>query len=371
MHGLEVLLNHVRRGLLFTAVLGAGAALTACGGGGDGEVAPAPAAPVTGTLGLVAGALDGIPLRALDGPGPVARFNLASGVAADGRGNVYVADTATGTIRKIAADNRVSTLAGSIDATGSVGVNGASFSGPAGMTIDAAGNTYVTDGYPVSVNFVLDFFWNRVRKVTPEGQVTTLPLPGPEDFRNPILGPGIAVDAASNVYVVRSGAIRKFTQDGAMTNVTAPEVFRAISSLALDKAGNVYFGYQNSIRKIVPGKAEVVLAGSGAAGFADGAGDQARFDFAEYAISRSSINLMTSLAVDSAGNVYVADSNNFAVRRISPDGRVTTIAGRPGVQQIRLGELPGGLASPRGLALDGDKTLYVTTSTAVLRIDLR
>jgi hypothetical protein len=322
-------------------------------------------------LSLVAGAIDGSLSRALDGPGPLARFNLASGVAADGRGNAYVVDTVDSTIRKISADNQVSTLAGSIYATGSVGANYATFAGPGGMTIDAAGNTYVTDGYPVSGVFILDFYWNRVRRITPEGVVTTLPLPGPEDFRNAILGPGIAVDAAGNVYVVRAGAIRKFTQDGVMTNVTAPEVTRYISSLAVDKAGNVYFGYQNTIRKIVPGQAEVVLAGSGATGYADGAGAQARFDFADYSDSRNGISLMTSLAIDSVGNVYVADTNNFAVRRISPDGRVTTIAGRPGVQQIQPGELPAALASPRGLALDGDRKLYVTTATAVLRIDLR
>ena len=156
-----------------------------------------------------------------------------------------------------------------------------------------------------------------------------------------------------------------------MSNVTAPEVVRYISSLAVDKAGTVYFGYQNTIRKIVPGQAEVVLAGNGTAGYADGAGDQARFDFPEYSLTRYNLQVMTSLAVDSVGNVYVADANNFAVRRISPDGRVTTIAGRPGVQEIQTGELPAGLASPRGLALDGDKTLYVTTLSTVLRIDLR
>ena len=386
--------------MLFAAVLGAGAALTACGGGGGGEAipvpapglgsapptapsvggAPAPAVPppaspaaqTPGTLSFVAGAVDGSQSRALDGPAPLARFALASGLAADGRGNVYVADSLDGTIRKVSADNQVSTLAGSIYATGSVGVNYASFAGPTGMTIDAAGNTYLTDGYPASgCCFITDFWWHRVRRVTPEGVVTTLPLPSPQEVRNVISGPGIALDAAGNVYIVAGGVIRKFTQGGAMTNITAPEVTRYISSLAVDKAGNVYFGYRNTIRKIVPGQPEVVVAGSGVAGYADGAGDQARFDFPEYALYPYNLLRMTSLAVDSIGNVYVADSNNFTVRRISPDGQVTTIAGTAGVQQIQLGELPAGLAPPRGLALDGDKTLYVTTATAVLRIDLR
>lgn len=410
MQDIHDLFARVRRGLLFTALLGAGSALTACGGGGGGGVdspSPAPASgpapvpapppmpvpapepapvpvPVSGTLSLVAGAIDGTQppgtintpsSAALDGPASLARFRMASGVAADWRGNVYVADTLDGTIRKI-ADNQVSTLAGSIYATGSVGLNYASFKGPTGMAIDAAGNTYVTDNYQVGgYNFVNNFWWSQVRKTTPEGVVTTLPLAGSTkisfDPSDAISGPGIALDAAGNVYVVLRGAIRKFTQAGVMTNVTAPEVVRYISSLAVDKAGNVYFGYRNTIRKIVPGQAEVVLAGSGVAGYADGVGEQAVFDFPDYRLDQYNLLRMTSLAVDSVGNVYVTDSNNFAVRRISSDGRVTTIAGLPGVEATQLGPLPGTLASPRGLALADDKTLYVTTTSAVLRIDLQ
>lgn len=341
--------------------------------------------PVSGTLSLAAGAVDDTstppkpintqPTAVLDGPALLARFRMASGVAADGRGNVYVADTLDGTIRKLGPDKQVSTLAGSIYATGSVGGNYSSFLGPTGIATDAAGNSYVTDGYQVGgYNFVNKFWWRQVRKTTPEGVVTTVLSYGteiPPLFPDAIAGPGIAVDAANNLYVVRGGAIRKFTQAGVMTNVTSPEVVRYISSLAVDKAGTVYFGYLNTIRKIVPGQAEVILAGSEVAGYADGTGDQARFDFPAYSLFTFTLDRMTSLAVDSVGNVYVADSNNFAVRRISPDGRVTTVAGRPGVQQIQTGELPGGLAAPRGLALDGDKTLYVTTTSALLRIDLR
>ncbi len=409
MHEINDLFIRARRGLLLAALLCTGSALTACGGGGGGDTpvsapvsgpaqpptleptpAPAPGAvsapapvPVAGTLSLVAGAVDGTPVpkttntpatAVLDGPALLARFRMASGVAADGRGNVYVADTLDGTIRKIAG-GQVSTLAGSIYATGSTGVNYASFAGPTGMAIDAAGNSYVTDGYQVGgYNFINKFWWRQVRKTTPEGVVTTLLSYGteiPPLFPDAISGPGIAVDAAGNVYVVRGGAIRKFTQTGVMTNVTAPEVVRYISSLAVDKAGNVYFGYRNTIRKIVPGQAEVILAGSEVAGYADGTGEQARFDFPAYSLFTFNLERMTSLAVDSVGNVYVADSNNFAVRRISPDGRVTTIAGRPGVQQVQPGELPAGLDAPRGLALDGDGKLYVTTISAVLRIDLR
>ena len=403
MDDLDGLFSSVRRGMLFTAVLGAGAGLTACGGGGGGEMVAAPApgpaqappvppaaaaaapmpvltpgtnptpTPMAGTLSLVAGTTDpgASSDRAIDGTGPGVRFMLAGGISADGRGNVFVADTGANTIRQISASGEVSTLAGTPIATASTNQFFTTFSRPAGMTIDGSGNLYVTDGFTTS-SFIVNRYWTSVRKVTPQGEATTLPLPTfVPGIPQPILGPGIAVDGTGSVYLAFAGTIRKFTPAGVMTNVTAPEVTRYTSSLAVDKAGNVYFGYQNTVRKIAPGQAEVVLAGSGAAGYVDGNGVQAAFDFPEYKLVGVADAYLTGLAVDSVGNLYVADSNNFAVRRISPDGRVTTIAGRPGVQQIQLGELPAGLAAPRGLALDGDTTLYVSTATAVLRIDLR
>ena len=157
--------------------------------------------------------------------------------------------------------------------------------------------------------------------------------------------------------------------DGTVVNVTAPEVRRTIDSIAVDGRGNVYFGHDNMVKKIAPGQAEVLLAGSAVAGSADGSGDQARFNFGSNRGSTFPL-LETSLAVDSAGNVYVADNGNHTIRKISPAGVVTTVAGQAGVAGLETGPLPGELTSPGGLALQWDKTLYVTSGGALLKIEL-
>jgi sugar lactone lactonase YvrE len=194
----------------------------------------------------------------------------------DSAGNLYVADTFNATIRKITASGSVSTLAGTAGSRGDADGTGsaAQFNNPSGVAVDAAGNVYVADTYN-----------QTIRKITPTGMVTTL---------------------AGSVGI--SGG-----NDG--TGIYA--LFNQPGGLAVDASGNVYVADTGNatIRKITPGGVVITLAGvPGIAGLGDSAGGIALF------------NQPHGLAVDGAGNIYVADTGNAAIRKIAPDGTVTTLA---------------------------------------------
>jgi sugar lactone lactonase YvrE len=293
-----------------------------------------------------------------DGPGAQARFQLPNNVAVDHAGTVYVADTANNVIRKIAPDGTASTLAGTAGIHGSEdGAGGAGgqarFWAPFGIAVDAAGTVYVAD----TAN-------NTIRKITPDGIVSTLAgaagRPGKADglgvnarFRNPW---DVAVDRAGNVWVadMSNSAIRKITPDGEVSTFAGqPGMigsadgfginarFNDPFALAVDGANNIYVADSgnNTIRKISPEGTVVTLAGKAErAGNRDGDVETARFWNPQ------------GLAVDRAGNVYVADTGNNAVRQITPAGVVSTL-----VQ-------PGGattLNSPGGVAVDDAGNIYV------------
>jgi len=266
-----------------------------------------------------------------DGTGVNAQFSGPRGVTVDSSGNLYVADSQNYAIRKITSAGVVTLLAGipealtppnsislspgpPVDGTGSA----AHFDQPSGIVADSAGNLYVTDGS------------GTIRMVTAAGVVTTLaggPLtgtgsPGQDgigaaaEFDNPL---GIAIDAGGNLYVADSGndTIRKVSPNG---NVTT------LAGLAT-KFGNT-----------------------------DGTGSTARF------------SNPTGVAVDASGNVFVADSGNFVVRKITPAGLVSTFAGTAGV----LGSADGtGSAAQfdalNGIAIDANGNLYVADANNTIR----
>ena len=213
----------------------------------------------------------------LDGTGSVARFSFPAGVAVDTNGTLFVADKNNHTIRQVTAAGVVTTLAGS---AGVLGTNddtasAARFNNPMGVAVDSSNYLYVAD----SGN-------HTIRKVTAAGVVTTL---------------------AGSAGV--SG-----TNDG----TGSAALFNAPSGVAVDTAGNVYVADHDNhaIRKVTPGGVVTTLAGSpGTLGWSDGTNGAALFD------------KPSGAAVDSTGNVFVADSGNSIIRKVTSNGVVTTLAG--------------------------------------------
>jgi hypothetical protein len=303
-----------------------------------------------------------------DGAGSAARFNLPQGVAVDTSGNIYVVDCRNCTIRKVTPAGVVTTIAGTAGVAGSADGTGsaAGFRYPLGIAADSNGNLYVTD----SGN-------NTIRMITPAGAVTTLVgtagAAGSADgtgssarFNNPW---SIAVDSAANLYVADTNnhAIRKISPAGAVTTLAgtpgvpggadgagAGASFRSPEGVAVDGSGNVYVAdtVNHTIRKVTPAGLVSTLAGTaGLYGYVDGTGSSARFD------------LPAALAVDGSGNVYVADSVNCLVRMITPAGVVTTLAG----DADTYGSADGTGANARldydqGIAVDGAGDVYIADS---------
>jgi sugar lactone lactonase YvrE len=315
---------------------------------------------VTTLAGLAAGSGGSV-----DGTNTTARFLAVQSVAVDPAGNLYAADTGNNTIRKITPAGVVTTLAGQPGVQGST--NGVStnalFWRPTGITLDSSTNLYVVD----SGN-------HTIRKITPAGVVSTLAgtagsygyadgTNGAARFRSPA---GIAADAGSNLYVADFGnaVIRKITPAGvvttfagvASTNIspdgtTNASLFLMPCGVAVDSSSNVYVADtgNHAIRVVTPAGVVSTLAGLvGISGTADGAGSAARFCFPH------------GIAVDSSSNIYVADTFGWTVRKITPAGVVSTIAGTAGNGGVADDKGPGAqFYYPYGLAVDGASNLYV------------
>src|SRR3954469_22298208 len=215
-----------------------------------------------------------------DAAGGAAQFSKPTGIAVDTSGNIYVADTFNHTIRKITPTGVVKTVAGLVGVSGTTDAFGlaARFNQPAGIAVDATGFLYVGD----TAN-------HTIRKITPAGAVSTL---------------------AGSASV--SGSI----------NATGTNAqFNLPQGVAVDASGNVYVAdYGNhTIRVITPAGVVSTLAGlAGNPGSIDDVGSNARFYQPE------------GVAVDAAGFVYVADTANGTIRRISPTGDTITFAGLAG-----------------------------------------
>lgn len=297
--------------------------------------------------------------------GTAAQFSGPWSVAADAANNIYVADTGNNVIRKIDASGVVSTFAGMVGSTGStdgVGTN-ALFSHPIGVAVDRSNNVYVAD-----------FNNSTIRKINPNGTVSTLAglagNSGSTDatgsaarFNGPA---GVTVDTNGNVYVADNYncTIRKITPSAAVSTLAGTPLaygsvdatgsaarFRYPSGVAVDNAGNVYVAdtLNSTIREVTSGGVVTTLAGfAGSSGAADGTGNSARFSYPN------------GVAVDSAGNVYVADSNNHIIRKVTPVGVVTTLAGLSGHYGTNDGN--GSIVRfnfPDGLALDSAGNIFV------------
>ena len=291
-----------------------------------------------------------------DGTNSAARFNYPAGVAVDTSGNVYVADEGNNTIRKVTPLGTnwvVTTLAGLAGSAGSANGTGsnARFYLPFGLAVATNGNVYVGD---------MGDTYGTIRKVTSGGVVTTLAT----GFNAPY---GVAVDSAGNVYVADTdnNAIRKVTSGGVVTTLAgsvgsfgtndgtgSAALFYSPFGLTVATNGNVYVADSgnNTIRKVTPAGVVTTLAGlaSNNTGSTDGTGSAARF------------NGPANMAVDTNGNVYLADSGNNTIREVTPEGVVTTLAGLAG----HAGSADGTNSAarfnlPYGVAMDSAGNLYV------------
>ncbi len=308
--------------------------------------------------------------NALGDGGPATSANLVepTGVAIDALGNLYIADYMDNRIRKVNTDHVITTVAGTgnSDATGD-GQPGAStgIHLPWGVAVDSVGRVYFVERST-----------HRIRMLDVLGIVHTVAGTGTPGFsgdgklatsaqlNNPF---GVTLDSLGNVYIADTSnhRIRKVTTDGIINTVagsgqasssdaTGPATKVGIFnpySVAVDNAGQLYIAEGNRIRKVDTAGNISTFAGNGSAAFAGDGGPA----------TKASLQTPQGVAVDGAGNVYIADSFNNRVRKVDTAGNISTIAG---------GHLGGGfgdggpateasLAQPIGLAFDGAGNLYI------------
>lgn len=314
-----------------------------------------------------------------DGPGITARFNNPADVAVDSATNIYVADEFNCTIRKMTPAGTnwiVTTLAGSPRLVGFAdGTNGtATLNGPSGVAVDGSGNVFVADQSN-----------NTIRRVTPNGVVTTLagmaPLFGSQDGSNSVARfnrpYGLAVDGNGNIYVTDSGnyTVRKMTQigtnwavttiagtagqtgnfDGTNGTVRFGAFVNGPRSIAVDGSGNLILADvgNSTIRKLTAVGTNWIastIAGNGNIGTQDGTNSGAQF-YNPYGV-----------ALDVAGNIYVTDGDNL-IRKMTPQGTnwvVKTIAGNTApFQNVDGTGTAAGFFAPEGLRVDSAGNVYV------------
>ena len=304
------------------------------------------------------------------GPATSAELQNPWGVAVDKAGNVYIADQTNNRIRKVDTNGNITTVAGNGTAgytADGVSATSTELNNPYNVTLDKAGNIYIADYYN-----------SRVRKVDTNGIITTVAGNGTygntgdggaatsAELSYPI---GLAVDSAGNIYIgdYFNNRVRKVDTTGTITTVagtgtagytgdgttaTSAEI-NGPNGVALDTAGNIYIAdyYNNVIRKVSTAGIITTVAGNGNQGFS---GDGGMATSAE-------LYRPWTVAVDSAGNLFIGDEGNDRVRRVDTSGTITTIAGNGtlGYSGDAGPALSAEFYYPTGVALDSAGYLYV------------
>jgi hypothetical protein len=312
-----------------------------------------------------------------------AQLNQPFNTAIDAAGNLYIADELNSMVRKVTPGGTITTVAGT-GTTAYGGDGGAATSAeldlPFGVAVDGAGNLYVAD----TGN-------QRVRKVTPGGTITTVAGTGTGGYNGDsitatsaeLYSPeAVAVDSAGNLYIADNGnqRVRKVTSGGTITTVagtgtagyngdniaaTSAEL-NSPTGVSVSGAGNLYIADESNsrIRMVTPAGIITTVAGNGTAGYS---GDN-------IAATGAELNNPTGVALDGAGNLYIADEGNSRIRKVTPSGTITTVAGTgiAGYNGDNITATTAELYVPTGVALDAAGNLYIAddANNRVRKVDL-
>lgn len=294
-------------------------------------------------------------------PATSAKLFVPEAVAVDGKGNVYIADSATQRVRMVSPAGVITTFAGGGSSTGDgVPATSAQLKTPSGVAVDAKGAVYISD-----------FLDHRVRRVTANGRITTVAGTGVAGFSGDggrataarLNDPrGVAVDAKGNVYIadLLNGRVRKVSAGGTITTFAGggaslgdgvPATSAKLASphgVAVDAKGNVYIA-GGSVRVVNPAGTITTFAGGGVVLGDGGPATSARVDD-PYGV-----------AVDGKGNVYIGEAGGHRVRLVSTDGTITTFAGtgKPGFSGDGGPATSARLYGPEGIAVTEEGAVYI------------
>jgi trimeric autotransporter adhesin len=305
-----------------------------------------------------------------------AQLNSPTGVAVDGSGNVYIADSLNLRIRKIAAST-ISTVAGNgvLSFSGDNGqATAAQLNGPQGVAVDAGGTVYIADTANHVVRrirggVITTYAGNRSAGFGGDGGAATS-----AQLNSPT---GLAVDGAGNLYISDSAnsRVRRVAANGTISTVagngtagfggdgstaTSANLYTP-SGLAVDAAGNLYIAdlSNNRVRKVTPGGTITTVAGNGSGGYAGDGGPAVN----------ARLSLPKAVAVDVVGNLFIADAGNKVVRQVNVSGQISTIAGNPLNDNLGDGgpAVNAQLGNVAGIAVDAAGNLYVSDGGARVR----
>jgi len=286
-------------------------------------------------------------------------------LALDAEGNLYISSFYA--VHKLSTEGALTIVAGGGGPLGDGGpATSASLSYVTGIALDRAGDLYIAD----SVN-------HRVRKVTGDGLITTIAgngLAGSDGDGGPatsarVQPKSVAIDAAGNIYIGEPNRVRKVTA-GIINSVAGTGVdghsgdggpataaqIRSIGGVAVDAAGNLYIAEfsGHAIRRVTAGGMITTVAGTTVQGY-NGDGLLA---------AAAQLNFPSDVAVDSGGSYYIADTGNLRVRKVGADGVIRTVAGRPGSPGDGSAATAVSLDGPTGVALDSAGNLYIADARA-------
>jgi sugar lactone lactonase YvrE len=304
------------------------------------------------------------------GPATSASLYLPRAVAVDRAGNVFIVDAGHQRVRRVALDGTITTVAGGGSAV--LGDGGPATSGqlnyPVSIAVDSIGDLFIGE-------------YGRVRKVTPDGIITTVAGGGPNDpgdgapatSAQMSTAVSVAVDDAGDLFLAdvnydgdfEDFRFRKVTPDG-IINTLPPPPNCCYGQITADAAGDLIVPAGGAVWKISPSGAKMEIAGNGTYGKPSGDGGPA---------TQAQLNGVAAVALDPAGDLFIADNNGRIVRKVTPDGIIRSVASIPSSTPLPSGDggpatnaqlqltVPG-LSIQSGLATDSAGNLYFAETGA-------